>query len=83
MMTPLQKGIFTAEHAENAEIFCGFRKDKAESVQILYFFSLCALRVLGGKWFLQWTHSCNSKIRAIRDAVVEYTSSPAHSVKLS
>jgi hypothetical protein len=37
LMTPLQKGIFTAERAENAEIFCGFRKENTKSVRILRF----------------------------------------------
>ncbi len=43
-MPPLQKGICTAERAENAEIFYRFRKEKALLMRVLQFSTLRASR---------------------------------------
>ena len=52
-MTPLQKDIFTAECAENAEIFLTISQKNGFFFADFALFKLCALRVLSGKGFLQ------------------------------
>ncbi len=60
-MTPLQKGICTAERAENAEIFYRFCKEKALLMRVLQIFNLRAPRSRR-LWFLQ----CSQKYKGLR-----------------